>query len=140
MINHFNFKQFNETTKLMTNDGGRYAFVENGLFENIVRGHMVPEETKKSLEEAHFIDSGSREEFIEKYSNEMRCSKSYLFHATSLHIFVVTNICNYNCVYCQAQHNNQAGKGKMSRETANKMNGNRPPAKKKSVKSTKKKK
>ena len=120
MINHFNFKQFNETTKLMTNDSGRYAFVENGLFENIVRGHMVPEETKKSLEEAHFIYSGSREEFIEKYSNEMRCSKSYLFHATSLHIFVVTNICNYNCVYCQAQHNNQAGKGKMSRETATK--------------------
>ena len=104
----------------MTNDSGRYAFVENGLFENIVRGHMVPEETKKSLEEAHFIYSGSREEFIEKYSNEMRCSKSYLFHATSLHIFVVTNICNYNCVYCQAQHNNQAGKGKMSRETATK--------------------
>ena len=35
----------------------------------------------------------------------------YLFEATCLHIFVMTNACNMCCVYCQAQDSEQLYKG-----------------------------
>ena len=116
MINYFSFKQFNSQTKLITNESGNYAFVGNDEFDSLVKGDQISAETEKRLENKTFLYNGSRESFIEKVSKEIRCSKSYLFHSTSLHIFVVTNICNYNCVYCQAQHDNQACKDKMSKE------------------------
>lgn len=120
MINYFNFKQFNSRTKLITNESGDYAFISNDEFDSLLKGDQISENTEKQLEEKSFIYNGSRERFIEKISNDIRCSKSYLFHSTSLHIFVVTNICNYNCVYCQAQHDNQSSQGKMSKEVARK--------------------
>jgi uncharacterized protein len=42
----------------------------------------------------------------------------YLFEATCLHIFVMTNACNMCCVYCQAQDSEQLHKGMMNKETA----------------------
>lgn len=45
-------------------------------------------------------------------------NKQYLFSATSLHIFVMTNACNMCCVYCQAQDSAQEKKGKMQEMTA----------------------
>ena len=48
----------------------------------------------------------------------MRTSKDYLFTSTSLNIFVVTNMCNMKCIYCQAQHQNTIKKGNMTEDTA----------------------
>ncbi|MBU5460051.1 radical SAM protein [Anaerostipes sp. MSJ-23] len=58
--------------------------------------------------------------FIEQVLNSYRDHKQYLFSATSLHIFVLTNACNMCCVYCQAQDSAKEKKGKMDRETAKK--------------------
>ena len=47
-------------------------------------------------------------------------AKSYLFAATSLHIFVVTNFCNSQCLYCQAESGSFNNKKMMTRDTAEK--------------------
>ena len=49
-----------------------------------------------------------------------RKAKGYLLSSTSLHIFVLTNACNLNCVYCQARDHEHAHVEKKSFETAEK--------------------
>ena len=49
-----------------------------------------------------------------------RKAKGYLLSSTSLHIFVLTNACNLNCVYCQARDHEHVHVEKKSFETAEK--------------------
>lgn len=58
--------------------------------------------------------------FIEFAQNEMKKSKNYVFSATSLQIFVVTNACNMDCVYCQANNGLKKPKDFMSIDIAEK--------------------
>ena len=67
-----------------------------------------------------FCYDGSVQAFSEKLKPYMRDSKNYLFTATSLHIFVVTNACNMKCLYCQAQNGDCIPNGMMTKETAQK--------------------
>lgn len=55
--------------------------------------------------------------YLEKTSAGLRDMKTYLFQGPSLHIFVVTNQCNLQCVYCQAQKSGMSTKGFMTEET-----------------------
>lgn len=70
--------------------------------------------------EKFFCYNGSKQAFSEILKPYMRDSKNYLFSATSLHIFVVTNACNMKCVYCQAQNGKSIPNGIMTKATAKK--------------------
>lgn len=70
------------------------------------------------MKDRFFIYDIDEDVFIEKVANAYRDNKQYLFSATSLHIFVMTNACNMCCVYCQAQDSAQEKKGKMQEMTA----------------------
>lgn len=48
----------------------------------------------------------------------LRRTKEYLLVPTTLHIFVVSKNCNFNCIYCQAGNLNQNENYNMSKETA----------------------
>lgn len=120
MLNYFNFKKFGDDY-LITNDLGYYSFLSENDFKKLVCDHITPIDKKyNELIDKGFIYFDNEEVFLEKFKLQMGQSKKYLFSATSLHIFVVTNICNMNCVYCQAQSNMQSGKGLMTKETAKK--------------------
>lgn len=120
MINYFNFKNF-DNDYLITNDLGNYMFIEPKVFHKLVFDKIdVDCDQYNDFVEKGFIYSGSKEVFVDKFKHKMADSKDYLFDSTSLHIFVVTNVCNMHCVYCQAQSNMQKNHGMMSLETAKK--------------------
>ena len=117
--NYFNFKQWKDKM-LLTNEQGRYILLEKRDFVNLVnkRYDLLSEEILQKLKDRFFIYDIDEDVFIEKVANAYRDNKQYLFSATSLHIFVLTNACNMCCVYCQAQDSAQEKKGKMQEMTA----------------------
>lgn len=82
------------------------------------RYDLLSKEILQTLKDRFFIYDIDEDVFIEKVANAYRDNKQYLFSATSLHIFVMTNACNMCCVYCQAQDSAQEKKGKMQEMTA----------------------
>ena len=65
-----------------------------------------------------FIYEGSEEVFATNQAMQLRRAKEYLLVPTTLHIFVVSKNCNFNCIYCQAGNLNQNNSYNMSKETA----------------------
>lgn len=117
--NYFNFKQWKDKM-LLTNEQGRYILLGKRDFLNLVnkRYNLLSKEILQTLKDRFFIYDIDEDIFIEKVANAYRDNKQYLFSATSLHIFVMTNACNMCCVYCQAQDSAQEKKGKMQEMTA----------------------
>lgn len=120
MINYFNFKKLN-SKYLLTNDLGRYMFASFDELKSMVSGNINYNSSfGKVAKDNFFCYDGSYQAFSELLKPCYRDSKNYLFSATSLHIFVVTNSCNMKCVYCQAQNGKSIPNGMMTRETAKK--------------------
>lgn len=117
--NYFNFKQWKDKM-LLTNEQGRYILLGKRDFLNLVnkRYDLLSKEILQTLKDRFFIYDIDEDVFIEKVANAYRDNKQYLFSATLLHIFVMTNACNMCCVYCQAQDSAQEKKGKMQEMTA----------------------
>ena len=70
------------------------------------------------MKEKGFIYEINEEIFASDQAMKLRNSKEYLLVPTTLHIFVVTKNCNFNCVYCQAGNLNQNQNHNMTKETA----------------------
>ena len=120
MINYFNFKQIKEKF-LITNDFGKFSLLSKSDFNSLVTGKINPDsEMYHELCEKLFIFDSSPTCFIEFAQNEMKNSKNYVFSATSLQIFVVTNAGNMDCVYCQANNGLEKPKDFMSIDIAEK--------------------
>ena len=118
-LNYFNFDNRKDLF-FLTNDFGYYCYLNNEDFQNLLSekyDQIVPDKQKELLEK-YFIYEEDEAVFAEKTVIPYRDSKYYTLQGTSLHIFVMTNACNMNCVYCQAQDSEQLDKGKMSMETA----------------------
>ena len=102
MINHFNFMWRNGEV-LVTNDFGDYAFLKKEEFLSLATNKVHKGSALYELLSARgFVTDDDPSVFISKRIDDIRSIKGYLFSATSLHIFAVTNQCNQNCVYCQA--------------------------------------
>lgn len=120
MLNHFNFKTIDEGKILATNDFGQYVVLDIQDFNSLLSGSINREtELYDMLRNKHFLLE--REDLLsEEILDQMRNAKNYLFLPTSLHIFVVTNMCNANCVYCQARTKEHPTHGLMTKETGEK--------------------
>lgn len=104
MLNYFHFKKLNGQY-LLTNDFGRYVFLNKSELKDLVAGDVSPESNLgQNLQQNQFMFQGSIPAFTAQNTYLMRDSKNYVFSSTSLHIFVVTTSCNMNCVYCQANN------------------------------------
>lgn len=119
MLNYFNFKKF-EDQYLLTNDLGRNVFVDEDTFNALLNGDPLEESVKQLLIDNFFIYDEHSTVFAERVKRELRESKNYLFSSTSLHIFVLTNVCNMSCIYCQAKDDEAIIKKFMSKDTAEK--------------------
>ena len=103
----------------MTNDFGRYVFLtKKQLKELIIFEDSKDEKARDHLLTNKFLTDSPLELFVEESFSDFRDGKNYLQVGTSLYIFVVTNVCNMSCVYCQAQSENGVSYGKMNCETA----------------------
>lgn len=120
MLNHFNFKRFGENEVLITNDFGRYDFLSDEQFRELALGHVVDGSPLwDRLHKNRFLMDRlgiTAPEVIE----DLRAMKSYLFSSTSLHIFVVTDVCNLSCIYCQAKDKVNRPQGYMTPEIGRK--------------------
>ena len=116
MLGHFYFSRKGDSY-LLTNDTGAYTFLSEAEFREFTRQEMDPASSKwAEMEEKYFCSSASEESYLRSAANALSKGNSYLFEATSLFIFAVTNECNNRCVYCQANGNSESRH--MSRETA----------------------
>ena len=103
-LNYFNFKKFNDKI-LMTNDMGKFIFVSENEFKSIISKNIDKDgDLAVRLKSVDMIyDKGDIEYSLEKKYN-IRELKTHLNLTTSLHIFVVTTMCNMGCGYCQANN------------------------------------
>ena len=116
-LNYFNFKE-RENNYLITNDWGRFAFLEKEDFFKLTKKQELPTKIKDELLEKGFIYDIDEEIFATEMATKLRRTKEYLLVPTTLHIFVVTKNCNFNCIYCQAGNLNQNNNYNMSKDTA----------------------
>lgn len=119
-LNYFNFKKFDDRV-LLTNDFGKYAFVTNSEFKSIISKQvdLSSDLGKKLLENKMVYDEPDLGySAINKY--DLREIKGHVSTSTSLHIFVVTTVCNMACVYCQANNGSECSNLYMDEETAEK--------------------
>ncbi len=117
-LNYFNFKKFGEQI-LLTNDFGKFAFVEQKEFKNIIQDNISPDsKLKQKLLRAGMIYDESSLTYSDSQKYVLRESKGHVNMATSLHIFVVTTACNLKCVYCQANNGKTCSNIYMDKEVA----------------------
>ena len=118
-LNYFNFKE-RDNNYLITNDLGEYEFLSKENFNKIIKKEKIEEELKQNLIKKCFIYEENEELFANKASMKLRRQKEYLLVPTTLHIFVVSKNCNFNCIYCQAGNLDQKEEYFMTKETAKK--------------------
>ena len=118
-LNYFNFKEY-EDKYLITNDLGRFSFLDKTEFEKLIKKEKLSEDKINELMLKRFIYDGSDEIFSINSSRELKKFKFERLLATNLHIFVVSKNCNFNCIYCQAGNLNQGEDYLMDKETAKK--------------------
>ena len=118
MINYFRFSKF-DGEYLITNDFGKFAFLKEPEFHLLLEDKIDSSSgIYKELEEKYFVYHGDREAFLQSVKEYSVCSRSYLFSATSLFIFVVSTKCNMACKYCQANSPKQQSWHMMTEDTA----------------------
>lgn len=116
-LNFFNFQE-RKNNYLITNDFGKFLFIDKINFNKLINKEQLDEKIKNELIEKNFIYEESEEIFSIKKYLELREFKGHLLMPTILHIFVVSKNCNFNCIYCQAGHLNQNDDYRMDKETA----------------------
>ena len=118
MINYFNFKPFRDRY-LLTNDFGNYLFATKAELQALLLNDVDYQSEFGILAKSKlFCSDHSLPHFSEEAMYHYRDAKNYVFHSTSLHIFVVTTACNMQCVYCQAQNGSSIPQGMMTKEIA----------------------
>ncbi len=113
-IKPYNYTEINNKF-LLVNKLGKWVFLTKESFD-IVKNDEIKQETElyNLLKSEEFISDGQ-----EKYDFPVK-KYSFLCQGPSLHILVLTDKCNLNCVYCQASSKRIGGKG-MTVETAKKI-------------------
>jgi len=80
---------------LLINDSGEFIFLNESNFQNLIGYKKLNQNLKNKF---WFDPKDNLHPLIRKYQR----SKIYLNRGTTLFILVLTNRCNLNCVYCQA--------------------------------------
>lgn len=120
MINYFNFKRLSHDRYLLANDFGNYEIVDENILNCMLNGQIDEIENKSDLIKDGFIIEKPYEKFIKMYSPMIKSMKGYCLNSTALHIFAVTNACNFNCIYCQAHDDCSKQNGFMTNEIGEK--------------------
>lgn len=119
-LNYFNFKAMKDKV-LLTNDLGKHVFIDRCDFKKLISKDIdLESDVGKKLTSTGMVYGGSDIHFTEVNEYRIRAVKSHMATATSLHIFVVTTMCNMNCLYCQANNGKSTPNCFMSEEIAKK--------------------
>ena len=120
MINYFNFQK-RDNKYLITNDFGKYQFVSEKTFQELLNDSVSEEnQDKPMLIRNGFFYENSTEGFIKENAPWLLSMKNYCMCGTALHIFAVTNKCNLDCIYCQAHSETSSLDRSMTKEIGRK--------------------
>ena len=104
MKNFFFHKLFGNG-HLLTNDFGNSVLLSDEEYRLFISDEveMISKDTQEKLQKGYFLlPTPLSADCIEILQETTRKTKWYLFQGPVLHIFNITNGCNYQCVYCQA--------------------------------------
>ncbi len=118
-VGFFRFKKFSNTQYLITNDAGKFHFLDEGEFYKFVSGNIEELTDYENLLQKGFIKD-------ERYEKRMIWSVAqknlHVWQWPVLHMIIVTLRCNHKCKYCHAAVAPMtATEFDMSQETAQKV-------------------
>lgn len=116
MYSYFNFKKI-DNEYLITNDFGKWMFIDKKNLQSLLSNGNIDDEINQRLIDNLFVYN-DKYDFSERNKYILRDAKSFLFEPTSLHIFILTNNCNMNCIYCQAKDEMHINRQSMNIVTA----------------------
>ncbi len=108
-IAYFRFKRFEDGNYLITNEYGKFLWLNEDNFKNFVLDKLdMSGPIYKELKEKLFILD---KEYLGRAIRQYAQQKSFLKFGPSLHIVVVTLRCNHKCIYCHASAKTCEDKG-----------------------------
>jgi len=113
---YFRFKKFDSEKYLITNDAGKFHFLDHAGFQMFISWKASELSSYNLLETKWFIEN-------EDYENRMIWSVAlknhFVWTGPTLHMIVITLRCNHKCKYCHAAVAPMSAKEfDMSQETA----------------------
>jgi len=91
------------TKVLLINDVGEYHFLDEQTFDLLVSRNLnINSQDFIDLVSKGMVYSDNLVNEIDLLATKYRTKKQFLYHFTSLHMFVLTKRCNHQCIYCHA--------------------------------------
>lgn len=102
-LSFFNFERFAQDRFLLTNDLGRFTFLDQAAFEAMRAGKLDREAPEYALlRDQGFLYEGSAQDYVREWQHCYSATKECLLSSTQLFILALTTACNQRCAYCQA--------------------------------------
>ncbi|MDP2090481.1 MAG: His-Xaa-Ser system radical SAM maturase HxsB [Candidatus Gracilibacteria bacterium] len=98
-LGFFRFKKFDLDSYLITNDIGKYCFIDKNDFGDFISGKLNSGEKYDELLSKKFIKNNDYELDMAKSFAQ---KNAFLAFGPTLHIIVTTLRCNHKCQYCHA--------------------------------------
>lgn len=95
----FRFKKFENWDYLLTNDAGKFIFLNASEFTLFVTGNHQNLSKYEELLEKGFIKD---KDYEKKMTGSFALRNSYVWVWPTLHMIIVTLRCNHKCKYCHA--------------------------------------
>lgn len=115
-IGFFRFKKFPDGKYLITNDAGRFQFLEEASFKKFIAWEVEILPEYETLVQKGFIKT---EDYERWHTRAYQERTHFVGQGPVLHMFVMTLRCNHHCKYCHAAVAPMSAKGlDMSQETA----------------------
>ena len=98
----FHFEK-NGANYFLANELGNYITLDEVDFHRFRNKELTEKDNVyQPLKDGGFLYENDIETYIENNAFKLEQMKSCMFSATQLFIFVLTNVCNQRCIYCQA--------------------------------------
>lgn len=102
-LSYFNFEKFAENRFLLTNDLGRFVFLDSAAFTAMCQRKLDGGCAEYALlRDSGFLYEGSEPDYVREWRHDYRAARECLLSSTQLFILALTTACNQRCVYCQA--------------------------------------
>lgn len=98
-IGFFRFKKFDDGTYIITNDAGRFHFLDENNFKAFALGKADTLDCYEELFKKGFI---KHDEYQEKMTGSVVMRNAHVGVWPTLHMIVTTLRCNHKCRYCHA--------------------------------------
>jgi len=113
-MNYYRYKRIEDDYVFVSVDTGNWTILSRNEFMMLKKNKFTNSDLYQKLEKNFILLT---EKNINAYIKKIRIRYGFLIEGPTLHIVVVTNRCNLQCIYCQASSGGKKS-GRMTLETA----------------------